>query len=456
MAVLHLLAYAGGLAAFLFVTLSLASGLLWLAELIEEHSKYAKSIGMRAIYAIIGLHVVLYFTDALPLLPILFSILCHVVYLQNFSSSWPFISLTSPRFILSCVLVVADHFTWFFHFAAVAQDAKKYRTQPKYRYGGSSGNTAVGGRSGKKSPAFGDVAAFFAICVWFVPLFLFLSLSANDNVIPSFGDATASPGPNTVDLSSPGVGQQHRGSGTQSPTHRQLRTRSSTSLVKSVLNPLLSLLPKIKRSSRNRGNEEGLIAPRTPIRGSPLHSPVIMPQSTSQSSYFPWGSSEDQSGLSGNSFSPFHSHSNSGSGSSSAGGAGGSGSGNLTPDRARTPPPPRRIQSEISISKGTGSPSTVNPRGIATRNGRPALAGPSAGAGAGAGAGQLASDYGAEGIIEAQKRTSPLRLNTSDSTGLGVGSPAGGFAAEGSSSISTSLGVGHSASGDRLTRRKAD
>ncbi|WVF66587.1 hypothetical protein IAT40_001327 [Kwoniella sp. CBS 6097] len=424
MAVLHLLAYAGGLAAFLFVTLSLASGLLWLAELIEEHSKYAKYIGMRAIYAIIGLHVILYFTDSLPLLPILFSILCHVVYLQNFSSSWPFISLTSPRFILSCILVVADHFTWFFHFAAVAQDAKKYRNQPKYRYGGSSGNSVVGGRGGKKSPAFGDVAAFFAICVWFVPLFLFLSLSANDNVIPSFGDANASPGATTVDLSSPGPGQQHRGSGTQSPTHRQLRARSSTSLVKSVLNPLLSLLPKIKRTSRNRGNEEGLIAPRTPVRGSPLHSPVIMPQSTSQSSYFPWGSSSEdvQSGLGG---SPFHS--NSGSGSS-----------------GRTPPPPRRIQSEISISKGTGSPGTgtVNPRGIATRNGKPALPG------------MVPPGVGAGDIIEAQKRMSPLRLNTSDSTGLGVGSPAGGVGVgvAGSSSISTSLG----GSEDRLTRRKAD
>lgn len=34
-----------------------------------------------------------------------------------------------------------------------------------------------------------DVAAFFAICVWFVPLFLFLSLSANDNALPSFGES---------------------------------------------------------------------------------------------------------------------------------------------------------------------------------------------------------------------------------------------------------------------------
>lgn len=59
--------YAGAMAAFIFVTLSLgkclvrcevrdsnvpriASGLLWLSELIEEHSRAAKSFGQRGIY----------------------------------------------------------------------------------------------------------------------------------------------------------------------------------------------------------------------------------------------------------------------------------------------------------------------------------------------------------------------------------------------------------------------
>jgi hypothetical protein len=210
MALLHLLSYLGGLAGFLFVTLSLgkspaatvvseahptASGLLWIAELIEEHSKHAKTIGMRAIYvggdpldvpssppqAVITLHLVLIFTDSLPVLPTLLSITAHLVYLSNFSSSWPYISLTSPRFLASCALVVADHFTWFYHFAAKAKEAKRFR-QPKYRYGAGAYNDG---------PAFMDVAAFFAICVWFVPLFLFLSLSANDNALPSFGKSSS-------------------------------------------------------------------------------------------------------------------------------------------------------------------------------------------------------------------------------------------------------------------------
>lgn len=123
---------------------------------------------------IITLHVLLLFTDALPPLSVFFSITCHLVYLSNFTSSWPFISLSSPRFILSCVLVIADHFTWFYHFANKASEAKR---RPKYRYGAGNGNTGYNGQE----HSFLDVAAFFGICVWAVPLFLFLSLSANDN-----------------------------------------------------------------------------------------------------------------------------------------------------------------------------------------------------------------------------------------------------------------------------------
>jgi len=37
-----------------------------------------------------------------------------------------------------------------------------------------------------------DIAAFFGVCVWFVPLFLFLSLSANDNALPSLSESISS------------------------------------------------------------------------------------------------------------------------------------------------------------------------------------------------------------------------------------------------------------------------
>ena len=296
---------------------------------------------------IITLHILLLVTDDLPLLPSLLSILCHLVYLSNFSSTWPFISLTSLRFILSCLLVVADHFTWFFHFAAKAQEAKRFRG-PKYRYGS--------GQVKDDSPVFMDVAAFFAICVWSVPLFLFLSLSANDNALPSFGwwfprlslvsnscacelltdssTPTTPGGANAIDLATPLGGP---------PSYRQARARSSTSLLKSILVPIISLLPRLRTRRRN---DEGIIAPRTPVRGSPLHSPVDMPQT-----YFPWGNDLPPSSNTPNQ-SKYPS--------------------NLAPNSAIGRPfkmnPPRRVQSEIQVSKGI-----ANPRGLATREGKPVV-----------------------------------------------------------------------------------
>ena len=121
---------------------------------------------------IVSLHVALYFYDSLPLRHVLFSIACHLVYLQNFTSRWPLISLTSWTFIASCIFVVIDHFMWFFHFAHITQEARQ-RSRSIYR-----------GPRTIDAPGFADIATFFGICVWLAPLFLFLSLSASDNALP--------------------------------------------------------------------------------------------------------------------------------------------------------------------------------------------------------------------------------------------------------------------------------
>ena len=115
------------------------------------------------------LHVILYFMDSLPLVQTVFSFICHIVYLQNFSSTWPLISLTSLSFLASCILVVSDHFIWFFYFARITSEARHSRL-----YRGVQPDP----------PGFSEIASFFAVCVWYAPLFLFLSLSANDNALP--------------------------------------------------------------------------------------------------------------------------------------------------------------------------------------------------------------------------------------------------------------------------------
>ncbi|EJD01564.1 DUF396-domain-containing protein [Fomitiporia mediterranea MF3/22] len=235
MSLLHLLSYVGFAAAAVFVVLSLASGLLWISEIIEEHSRTAKVVGIRAVYTIIVLHVILYFTDSLPLLHTLFSIGCHVVYLQNFSHTWPYISLSSIAFLASCALAIVNHFMWFFYFSRVSREARMVKMQRGgFRPGGL-------GKGNVEAPGFPDIATFFALCVWLVPLFLFLSLSANDNALPVSGDGVNSPT-------------------TYTPSQGLSTSRSS--LFKSILD----LFPFLRR---RRERQEGILVTHTPTPSAP-------------------------------------------------------------------------------------------------------------------------------------------------------------------------------------------
>ncbi|KAF8312698.1 DUF396-domain-containing protein [Clavulina sp. PMI_390] len=178
MLLLHVLGYGAAAAAILFVTLSLASGLLWLSEIIEEHSRTSKVVGIRATYAIMVLHVLLWLFDSLPFTYIAFSILCHVIYLTNFTSHWPTISLSSYSFIGSCIAVLSDHFIWFTYFSHRTRNAR----QSMRKFGSADWRPLTGSEA--KILTFMDIATFFGVCVWLIPLFLFLSLSANDNALP--------------------------------------------------------------------------------------------------------------------------------------------------------------------------------------------------------------------------------------------------------------------------------
>ncbi|KAF9098940.1 erv26 super protein [Mortierella sp. GBA35] len=151
---LTLISYAGAAIAFVFATLSLACGLYYLAELVEEYTVLTKKIIKGLTLAVVGLHLMLWIVDGLPFTKIMFSLACHAVYSTNLGS-FPYINLVSVPFLSSIVLVLVDHFMWFQYFA------NKY-------YG------------------FMSIASFFGICVWLVPFTYFISLSANDNALPSF------------------------------------------------------------------------------------------------------------------------------------------------------------------------------------------------------------------------------------------------------------------------------
>ncbi|TPX75151.1 hypothetical protein CcCBS67573_g03578 [Chytriomyces confervae] len=173
---IHLLVYVGGALGFVFLVLSLASGLYYLAEVIEENTVIAKKVLKYTIYvshtsytyASINYQVALRLNDVTARPD------CHwlprdtrgprrVFLAQNRNLNWmpPCLLATAAEF--PQFLAVVDHFMWFFWFA----DSHHYHR-------------------------FMDIAAFFGLMVWLVPFAFFISLSANENTLPAFDASSAS------------------------------------------------------------------------------------------------------------------------------------------------------------------------------------------------------------------------------------------------------------------------
>jgi len=184
-----LLGYVGVIVGFSFLTLAIASGLYYLSELVEEHTVISKKLLTGLIQCIIAVHILLLLFDGFPTLLTIFSAVSHGVYLANVTNSFPMVRFTDPVFMLSCCLVIANHFLWFNHFSH-PQLAFDHPYSAAYHAGGLKGspydysNTADPYFS-DQFPTFTEISAFFGICVWLVPFALFVSLSASDHVLPS-------------------------------------------------------------------------------------------------------------------------------------------------------------------------------------------------------------------------------------------------------------------------------
>lgn len=124
-----------------------------MAELIEEYTVATSRIIK---YMIIFSTVVLaglYLFEGFPMLMVGVGLFTNLVYF-GLLRTFPYILLSSPNFILSCVLVVVNHYMAFQFFA-----------QEYY--------------------PFSEVLAYFTICLWVIPFAFFVSLSAGENVLPS-------------------------------------------------------------------------------------------------------------------------------------------------------------------------------------------------------------------------------------------------------------------------------
>ncbi|KAH7150295.1 DUF396 domain protein [Dactylonectria estremocensis] len=167
--ILPLVGYAGTVIGFCFLTLAIASGLYYLSELVEEHSVIAKRFLTRLIYTVVVIQTALWIADGFPFWATMLGVFSHVIYLGNMRR-FPFVKLSDPLFILSCILVLLNHYVWFRHFSHTQSRAYQRNYYDRV-----------------DAPSFTMIASYFGLCVWLVPFALFVSLSAGDNVLPTIG-----------------------------------------------------------------------------------------------------------------------------------------------------------------------------------------------------------------------------------------------------------------------------
>ncbi|XP_053681368.1 protein TEX261 [Anopheles nili] len=153
MSFLGLLSYVSVLVQICFVIVSIAAGLYYLAELVEEYTVIAKKAIRWMVAITAGLYVIFIFTEPFPwpmLLCGLGAQLLHALILTDF----PYVRFLSPGFLGAVLLLIVNHYLAFVYFQL------QYHT-------------------------FSEILAYFTLCLWLVPFALFVSLSANDNVLPT-------------------------------------------------------------------------------------------------------------------------------------------------------------------------------------------------------------------------------------------------------------------------------
>ncbi|EAT88652.1 hypothetical protein HBI56_042050 [Parastagonospora nodorum] len=224
--ILPLLGYVGVILGFGFLTLAIASGLYYLSELVEEHTVLAKKLLYRLIYGVIVLQVLLLAVDGFPVGLSALSIVSHAIYAQNLRK-FPIVKLTDPLFLVSCALVIANHYLWFRHFSA-PPPSSSYSSYPYSR--------------DANIPSFTEIASYFGLCVWLVPFALFVSLSASENVLPSMGSEYATgEGSSYIsagkapDAFASGTGSGVGGSSTGMEGKRRARSGTNAGLAKQVV-----------------------------------------------------------------------------------------------------------------------------------------------------------------------------------------------------------------------------
>lgn len=139
-----------------FVILSVAAGLYYIAELIEEYTVFTCKIIRVLILVTLTIYGGLFLFEDFPASMMICGIASQVMHLLVLRT-FPFFIVTSFPFISAVVLVVINHYLAFSHFSTVYYP-------------------------------FSEVLAYFTLCLWIVPFCFFVSLSANENILPTVAE----------------------------------------------------------------------------------------------------------------------------------------------------------------------------------------------------------------------------------------------------------------------------
>ncbi|GAB0097171.1 Protein TEX261 [Sergentomyia squamirostris] len=166
MGFLYILSYLSLLLQIIFATISIAAGLYYVAELVEEYTVMAKKIILGMILSTSVVYLLLAMFDNLPWMLIICGLLAqgiHALIMKHF----PYVHFLSFSFLGSVILLLINNYLAFTYFAT-------------HYY------------------MLSEVIAYFTVCLWLVPFALFVSLSANDNVLPTVNERSHLLGENDV------------------------------------------------------------------------------------------------------------------------------------------------------------------------------------------------------------------------------------------------------------------
>jgi hypothetical protein len=155
------LVYVGGYLILLLVALSFAAGVYFLTQIVEEYTIITKRILRVGILVQLVLHFLLSVYEGFPGLECSVGFAAHLTYLLLLAE-FPAIKPLSVPFILSCGMLALDNIVWFRFFHLDVEILYRYRLDPALA-----------------------VFTFFITSVWLVPMGFAVSLTVNDNVLPS-------------------------------------------------------------------------------------------------------------------------------------------------------------------------------------------------------------------------------------------------------------------------------